>query len=65
MRPRFKARFYNLYSCGIQLRFKTSWRFGSQVALLEPGEGHTVIRAEQQHLRRSLALEHGDCLIQA
>ena len=51
VRPRFKARFYHLYSCGVQPRFKTSWRFASQVALLELGEGHTVIRAEQQHLQ--------------
>lgn len=54
MRPRFKARFYHLYLCGIQKRFKISWRFGSQVALLEPGEGHTVTRAEQQHLQEEL-----------
>ena len=54
MRPRFKGRFYHLYLCGIQQHFEISWRFGSQVALLEPGEGHTVIGAEQQHLQEEL-----------
>lgn len=54
MRPRFKGRFYHLYLCGIQQHFEISWRFGSQVALLEPGEGLTVIGAEQQHLQEEL-----------